>query len=92
MTNIKDKIDNLINEGKYFENSDVLPTIKMLGEMEWSKGKKKQIGACEEMLKIAKSNENISNTFMREMDKASTGIAKSIIEKVEKQLFAINKK
>ena len=64
MTNIKDKIDNLINEGKYFENSDVSFIIRQLGEDNWSKGKKKQIQACKDLMRVAESDEGISNSVI----------------------------
>ena len=90
MSQIKEKIGeklNQITEGKYFENSNILPVIKKLAETEWSRGKRSKMEASRLMSLCAESDEYIAHKFMKEMDKASTEHGTKIIKKLEEGFF-----
>ena len=77
-----------VNEARSFipeSGPDALPIIKELMKTNFSKGKRMQREACKKMLHLANSNEAISNTFMRGIDKAATKIGEAIMKKMNEK-------
>jgi len=102
MSKIKEKLENMLKNQKQEKETvdegfvptaraDVLPVIRELAKTNWSKGKKMQMEACKKLMRIAESNENVSNIFMRGMDKASTQIGEKLIERINNNFFKVQK-
>lgn len=101
MSDISKKISEALSEGKYmdkskkfkfFEQPDIFPMIKELGDYSWSEGKKMRVEAMKKMMKIALSNENIAKAFMKGMDRASSKLAETLAKRYSESFFSVKKK
>lgn len=95
MSKIQKKLETMLKNQKVEEgfipnaHADVLPIIRELSRNNFSKGKKMQREAAKKFMRLANSDENISNVFMRGIDKACTEIGEKIIKKINDGYFQV---